>query len=381
MPVFHEQPLFVYPSAFQLGPDGQPSNEVDFSQLNALVEDGAVHANQHPDFPLTVYTYDATRAQRKAPSEASPHEAIINVCRGLIVSQETGLVVARPFERMRELAQHYERGESELPEGPKTVYTKIDGSLGIQYTGADGQEYLATRGSFTGEHAQQGSAMLQRYASENTFAPDVTHLWEMVIPEGDYTIKHPVGLTLIGRIATASGIELPLPNQEDVSYPVVQSLEGEQYETAYTMRGLDDGTTEGFVVRMDQTGERIKVKHPSYKWLTMERNGEVPIHLHELMQNGKNQKSIMGKVPHCVKPLVQGHLDRLTGQVDAHMESIFARLSGDTTVKLTPQQEQIYGVLTRTARQEVLARLVKPPKRRQARQLRDQAASDKDSEQ
>lgn len=366
MSEFHEPPLFEYPSAFLPGEQGQPSNVVDFDQLQPLVAQGAIRAQQHPHAPLTVFAYTGIHAQRVAPGEGGPHERIIDVCRGLIVNNETGQVVARPFERMTELGQW-----DELPEGPKTVYPKIDGTLGVQYQGPDGEQHLATRGSFDGAHAQIGTVMLQRHARENNFDPEITHLWEVVVPDGDYTISHPPGITLIGRIATATGIELPLPNQDEVGYPVVQQLEGEAYETAYSMRGLDNGTTEGFVVRMEDTQRRIKVKHLSYKWLTMERNEEIPGYLRDqVYKEGKQLRNIAKKAPHTVRPLVQRHADALQAEINEGFRPIAAKLGG-ADVELTPQQAAIYNLLLNTGHQEVLGRVLRKPKRRQARSERD----------
>lgn len=367
----YEQPLFEHPSAFIPGSDGRPSDVVDFSQLQPLVDQGAIHARQHPEFPLTVYTYSGIHAQRATAEGGTPYERIIDVCRGLVVHSQTGLVIARPFERMTELAQAIEPGVKELPEGPKTVYPKIDGTLGIQYQGNDGEQYIATRGSFDASHARIGSTMLQQYVRDNTFEAGVTHLWEVVVPDGDYTIRHTPGMTLIGRIATASGIELPLPNQSDVSYPVVQTLEGPAYETALSMRGLDDGTTEGFVVRMDDTGQRFKVKHPSYRWLSMERDQEIPIYLRDqVFKEGKQLRHIVKKAPHSVRELVKRHADALDAEIAVGLQPILDRMGG-ADIALTPQQEAILNQLMHLGRRAVLGTVIKKVPRRQARSQRD----------
>lgn len=355
--------LFQYPSAFVPGESGQVSNIVDFGQLQPLIDSRAIRTRTHPDpaVPYRIYQYARIHSQRKADT---PEDPILDACRGLIVNTQTGLVVARPFQRMRELGEH-----EELPDGPNIKHRKIDGTLGIQYATPDGQMHISTRSQFDSVQAQWGTEQLRQYEGQYGFDPDITYLWEMVVPEGDYTVREDVGMTLLGRIATATGTDLGLP-EEATPFPVLEPLEGPTFESAASMRQADLPDFEGMVVRMTETGEYIKVHAGSYRWLTMERNEELPGYVREKILEGKSGGSMIGRVPTSVKPLIRRHVQAIEAEIDTAMEPIQAKLRGED-VELTGRQLEVFHMMKKTGRLAALRMLVQKPPRRQARSLRD----------
>lgn len=366
--------LFEYPSAFLPGPDGRPSNHVDFHVLRTLVNSGDIRVSEHPDpsVPYAIYNYAAIHAQRGSDAQTSPYAPVIDVCRGLIANTETGLVVARPFERMDQLGEN-----DELP-GPGTWYRKIDGTLAIQYSEPSGRQRIASRGTFdnsrgtSNRYIEFGNEMLDRYAAENEFDPSITHLWEMVVPGGDYTIEHEPGMTLIGRVVTATGVELDLPDQSEVSYPVVDVLEGEDFTSATRMRKLDMIDCEGAVVKLDGSGKRIKVKTNAYRWLTMQRNGEVPRYMRDKLVNGGTFAGMIGRVPPSVRPMMKEHADTLQAEIDAAMAPIKAVLRGEADrSSLDGKQMEILRTMELGGDRAALKTLIRKPPRRQARSQRD----------
>src|SRR4051812_2913764 len=95
---------------------------VDPAELHELWTNGPLVSSRHPELPLTVYNYTSKRAIRE--EEWTP---LVSACRGLVV-RDDGLIVARPFSRMREIGL-----EEQLPPGAFTAFEKLDGTMGVQY--------------------------------------------------------------------------------------------------------------------------------------------------------------------------------------------------------------------------------------------------------
>ena len=258
--------------------------QIDLAQLQELRENRLVVTSDHPDYDLTVCNYTAKRAIR-----ANEWTPLLEICRGLIIDSE-GTIVARPFPRMQEV-----RGDEPLPPGPFTAYEKLDGSMGIQYPTPEGPR-IATRGSFVGRQAIRGSQLLEQYR-DFPFEPGLTPLWEIIYPEGRLVIDYGERdeIVLIGLVETATGIERPLPAQADVPFPVAQAVRGPQ--TADELRALEVPNAEGFVVRMEETGERYKVKFPAFDYLSSIRRGAMPYFAwHRLMQ-GEPPEAYLETIP------------------------------------------------------------------------------------
>lgn len=311
---FEEPPLFEMPSPFMPGEFGEPpTNYVNIDALQPLIKSKAIRVRQHPDEPLDIINYQPMHAHRQGLAE----DPIIDHCRGLIYNRETGLVIARPFSRMTELHDY-----EELPEGDQTVFEKLDGSLGVQYMNSEGEWRMASRNNFTHRHAEFGNQALQEVQQqlerENhffKFNPDHTYLWEMIFPEGQHVVDYgdQRGIVLLGIIETATGVELPLPDQGEVPFHVVRQFTGEHFHSAKSMRELDFPNAEGFVVRMDsgpRAGERFKVKFPSYEIVRKDQKGLLEQYLFNEMRQGRTVGDIMGKTPPSVRPLVHGYLAR-----------------------------------------------------------------------
>lgn len=235
-------------------------SHVNLDELQHLRERGLAVVSQHPELPISVYNYTG-----RFPIKDRDWTPLLEVCRGLIID-ESGRILSRPFSRMQEL-----KDSEQLPDGSFVAYTKLDGSMGVQYDTPEGPR-MATRGSFTGRQAIRGSQLLEQYR-DYAFEPGTTPVWEIIYPENrlvvDYGDRNEIVMT--GLINTATGEERPLPNQSDVPFPVVDSITG--LRSADELRALEAPNAEGFVVRMDETGERIKVKFPAFEYLASIRKG------------------------------------------------------------------------------------------------------------
>jgi RNA ligase len=95
----------------------------DRERLDALVADGWLRSQRHPDADLWIYNYtEKTQYEKHWIPETL-------VCRGLILDQ-AGRVIARPFSKF------FNYGDPQvpsIPDEPFIVMEKMDGSLGILY--------------------------------------------------------------------------------------------------------------------------------------------------------------------------------------------------------------------------------------------------------
>ncbi|MEU3462622.1 hypothetical protein ABZ721_22110 [Streptomyces sp. NPDC006733] len=93
------------------------------ADLRAAIESGHVSRRQHPELPLSIYTYTRVAQYERAWSDVTIR------CRGLVADDVTGAVVAWPFEKFFNVGEHglglpY---APPLPVEPFEVYDKVDG--------------------------------------------------------------------------------------------------------------------------------------------------------------------------------------------------------------------------------------------------------------
>jgi RNA ligase len=218
---------------------------IDREKLDALVAEGWLRSQRHPDADLWIFNYtEKTQYENFWTPETT-------VCRGLILDAE-GHVVARPFPKF------FNYGTPQapvLPNEPFTVREKIDGSLGILYY-LDGEARIATRGSFTSEQAIAGTRLLQEYEFEHADAQ--TPLFEIVYPENrivvDYGDRRE--LVLLAVIDNATGAESAMAWSG-------RTAELLDHDDPATLATLEKPNSEGFVVTF-QSGVRVKVKFAEY---------------------------------------------------------------------------------------------------------------------
>ncbi|WP_343241885.1 MULTISPECIES: RNA ligase [unclassified Streptomyces] len=152
--------------------------------LVAAIESGHVSRKQHPELPLSIYTYTRTCQYERA------WNAVTTRCRGLVADDETGAIVAWPFEKFFNVGEHglglpYAPA---LPVEPFEVYDKVDGSLGIVFH-YDERWHVASKGSFTSEQATWATRRL-RAADTGALDPRSTYLVEILYPENRIVVNY-----------------------------------------------------------------------------------------------------------------------------------------------------------------------------------------------
>lgn len=145
-------------------------------ELAAALDAGLVTRKQHPTLPLSIYTYTRTAQYSRTWNTATLR------CRGLIADDNTGEIIAWPFPKFFNVAEHALGHDyaPPLPDEPFEVYDKVDGSLGIIFHYA-GRWHVASKGSFASEQATWAQARLDT-TDTRALWPDTTYLAEIVYP-------------------------------------------------------------------------------------------------------------------------------------------------------------------------------------------------------
>src|SRR5580704_11804053 len=121
---------------------------VSIPRLAAEIAGGWITRKTHPYLPLSIYTYT-----HKCQFDQHWTTETIR-CRGLIVEDLTGRIVAMPFPKIFATSMHGKYDFApKLPDEPFEVYEKVDGSLAIIYH-YRGKWHAASKGSFESDQAR-----------------------------------------------------------------------------------------------------------------------------------------------------------------------------------------------------------------------------------
>jgi RNA ligase len=228
---------------------------LDGALLEAMIAERYVKVVHHPTLPLRILNYTA-----RAQFDAVWNDVTVS-CRGLIID-ENGVIVARPFRKFFNYAQH---DAGSLPSGPVHVTEKLDGSLGILYPTPDGYA-VATRGRFHSEQALHATALWEeRYAEHTKLDPALTYLVEIVYPENRIVVDYDEldDLVLLAALDTESGRTMPFETAS-ASWPGPCATEHSFSSLAEVLAASPAKNTEGFVVHFVDDDLRMKVKHDEY---------------------------------------------------------------------------------------------------------------------
>ena len=258
------------------------SLEPDFDEIARLIAEGYLSQQPHPseNYRILNYTQKTQYEWFWTPETKT--------CRGLIVDDQNQ-VVARPFEKFFS----YEQLDCQVPDESFEVYDKLDGSLGILYQDRRGQPQIASRGSFTSQQAERGTAVLHAKYGHVQFDPDLTYLFEIIYPENRIVVDYgkTEDLILLAVIETQSGRERPL---EDIGLPMVKRYHG--INDFSEVVAQQDDSREGMVVRFEG-GMRVKFKFEEYKRLHKVLTGISVAHIWQTLASGKSLDDLVEQVP------------------------------------------------------------------------------------
>jgi RNA ligase len=297
--------------------------------LEDALEHGHVRRQTHPSLPLAILNYT-----ERATYDGVWNAATLN-CRGLIVDETNGEIVARPFPKFFNYGQP---GAPELDlDAPAIVTDKLDGSLGILYPNPRiaGGYSIATRGSFASDQAIHGTNVLAlRYTAFGSFRPheSFTYLFEIVYPENRIVVDYGDldDLVLLAAIETTSG----RPSWRPV-WPGLRAEEHPYRTLGQAIVAEPRPNAEGLVVYLPNTGDRVKIKQEDYVALHRIVTGLNKRTVWAHLDAGLELADLIAPLPDEFRPWVEDVVQELSAlvvgqarEIEREFEGICAKLWG-----------------------------------------------------
>jgi RNA ligase len=265
-------------------------------ELNLAILSGDVRKQVHPEFPeLAIYNYGEEVQFRNRWNN------ITLACRGLILNQDTGEVVARPWEKFFNFGQMDNRIESSAP---VEVTDKLDGSLGILYNAPDGWA-IATRGSFASEQAIHATKLLRsKYINDDKDSYSLvwlelnTFLFEIIYPANRIVCNYGDmdDLVMLGSVNKERGdYHGPIESAAYIQWegPVTEVWKYPKFTDA--LSAPDREGKEGYVIRSGRN--IVKLKQADYVALHRIVTNLSPKTVWEMLGEGRTVDDICKDIP------------------------------------------------------------------------------------
>lgn len=281
-----------------------------YEEIKPYIAKGLVSEQVHPeDGNVRIFNYTQECQFSKAWDD------VTRQCRGLIINVETGEVMARPFPKFFNYAEHVQNAWP-IPGDLPVVSDKLDGSLGILYW-LNGKPWIATRGSFMSDQAQWATKWWRENVGVWDRITNLTHLFEIIFPENRIVVNYDFsGLVHLGTLNKDTG--------EAVEYKwndPIRTVKNIPVTDVAELMKLDEPNSEGFVIFYPKENVRMKIKFPEYVRLHKIITGVSEIGVWEILRDGGSLKPLIEKVPDeffkWVSEVSTGLLDQFDKLADA----------------------------------------------------------------
>lgn len=290
-------------------------------------KNGEVSRQHHPDYPYSIFKYS------QATTFSKNWNDITLASRGLVVNNETGEILARPFGKFF----NYSEGATpaELMVGPMVVSEKLDGSLAISYQTPDGLQ-ITTAGGFQSEQAAHATA-LYREKYEGNWSPreGVTYMWEIIYPSNrivvDYGDKD--DLVLLGAVNIRSGKSIPLSDLKEWKGERATEFT-DLADISAVVSAPERSNHEGYVIHFPQTDTRVKFKHAEYLQHHRYATGINSRRVWEMMQEKEDMGTWRMNAPEEFESYINDTEKKIQSKFDAENSRVQA--SYDSFAKAFP---------------------------------------------
>ena len=272
------------------------ANYLDIPKLHEHMNARVVNTQYHHYAPLRIYNYG-----QKAQFEGI-WDDITCKCRGLIVNESTGDIVARPFQKFFNLG-HCGRPETafeNLPRGLPEITEKLDGSLGVLYR-IGKMAAIATRGSFASDQAAWASAWYSKHLSKAVWPDGWTPLFEIIYPDNRIVVKYEhEGLFLLAMVNIETGEEMPHADLRAIADANGCELVARFDKTIDQARLENEPNAEGYVATWHNPGQpplKIKIKFVDYCRLHRLLTSVSPKAIWEMLKAGQPFDELLTDTP------------------------------------------------------------------------------------
>lgn len=304
------------------------------ADLKAEIDAGYVARKQHPELPLSLYVY-TERCQFE------PHWSAVSMrCRGLIVDDRTGEIVALPFPKIFVSGMHGVHDFAPpLPVEPFEIYDKADGSLAIVFH-YDGRWRAASKGSFISEQARWAQERIDR-ADVSLLDLGLTYLAEAIYPANRIVLDYGSveSLMLLAAFRPANLSEVPLAKAAKHWAPIDRVVPswglGEDVaalevlaaaNTTTDGRAVTGTEQEGYVIRF-ASGQRAKIKLTAYLALHRLYTGTNERTVWEVLSTGGDPAVLYDTVPDEFANWVSNVVNRLRDHVENYVATARAEFA------------------------------------------------------
>ena len=254
---------------------------------------GLVGRRHHDTFPLDLLCYSRKCVHENVWDKAT------SLCRGIIITRETGEIVARPFEKFHNYGSDTPVGESQaIPIWQPVIWEKMDGFMCTMYRW-ENKDYIASKGSFHSIHAKWATAQIRKMFGDRLpiILGGKTLVFEGLHKDLRIVIdyKERQELVLLAVIDNKTGQEYSPEGLESVATelgfntPLNFQLTLEQARAASLGYGKAD--EEGYVLtwyRPNTTPFRLKMKFIEYLRLHRIVTGVSPKRVWEVLSTGQS---------------------------------------------------------------------------------------------
>lgn len=281
----------------------------DITELEKAIEENLIYRTQHPEYPYSIYKYS------QACTYSSAWNEITIASRGLILHDETGEIIARPFPKFF----NYSEGKTpeELMVGDIHVTEKMDGSLGVSFINPQGDLEITTAGGFQAEQAVHATQIYnERYKGNWEPRKGYTYLWEIIYPENRIVVDYgdEDDIYLLGAVEIATGKSLTVDDVTEWKWKKAKSYQGFDAMDK-VVNAPERENHEGYIVSF-AGGAKIKIKHENYVKMHRIMTGVSERSIHSLLASGgKSQLDEVKKTaPEEFTDFINKAIDKLETQ-------------------------------------------------------------------
>jgi len=244
----------------------------------------------HPVYPYSIYKYSQSTTYNRNWND------ITMASRGLVVNDETGEILARPFSKF--FNYNEPSVPFELMKGEISVSEKLDGSLGISYPTPEGLQ-ITTAGGFQSAQAAHATEIYRRmYEGKWEPRPGTTYMWEIIYPENRIVVDYgdEDDIYLLGAVDIKSGKSIPI--SEITEWKGKRATEYSDYKSLdAVINSSERSNHEGFVVHYKETDVRVKYKHEEYLSHHKYATGINARRIWEMLRDKNDMKSWIESAP------------------------------------------------------------------------------------